>query len=140
MNLDTNTSLALMNAAQSKNTAVIKNTQQATQTAAQKAEEAKLNAVAEDFEAMFMSQMMQPMFEGIKPNAMFGGGKTEEVFTGMMIQEYGKMMAETGQLGIADQVKRSLIELQAQANSGGRHVIMPAEGSSEGIKIQGQEN
>ena len=31
--------------------------------------------IAEDFEAVFLTQMLQPMFDGIKPEAPFGGIK-----------------------------------------------------------------
>ncbi|MEM9469013.1 MAG: rod-binding protein [Pseudomonadota bacterium] len=75
----------------------------------------RLDVVAKDFEAMFIAEMMKPMFEGIKPNQIFGGGKTEEVFSGVLLQEYGKLMAETGQLGIADNIKAELIRMQEDA-------------------------
>lgn len=76
----------------------------------------KIEESARDFEAMFVSEMMKPMFEGIETDGMFGGGKTEEVFRGIMLQEYGKMMAETGQLGVADAVKAEMIAMQEKAN------------------------
>lgn len=79
----------------------------------------KIDAVAQDFEAMFMAEMLKPMFAEIKPDALFGGGKGEEVFQSMMLQEYGKMMAETGQLGIADSVKGQLIKMKEIAENGG---------------------
>lgn len=72
----------------------------------------KIEEAAKDFEAMFVSEMMKPMFEGLKPNSLFGGGKTEEVFRGMLIDEYGKDIAARGGLGIADQVKEQLIRAQ----------------------------
>ncbi len=78
----------------------------------------KFDRAAKDFEAMFVSEMMKPMFEGIKPDSRFGGGKGEEIFTSMMLQEYGKMMAETGQLGIAESVKSELIRMQGEADNG----------------------
>ena len=40
------------------------------------------------------------------------GGKGEEIFHGMMIQEYGKLMSKNDAVGIADSVKRQLIEIQ----------------------------
>jgi Rod binding domain-containing protein len=58
--------------------------------------------------------MMKPMFEGIKPDKEFGGGKGEEIFQGMMLDQYGKIMAERGGLGIADAVKAELLRIQAQ--------------------------
>ncbi len=69
---------------------------------------------AKEFEAVFISEMMKPMFEGIKTeDSMFGGGKGEEIFNGMMIQEYGKIVAERDVTGIQTAVKNKLIELQA---------------------------
>ena len=77
--------------------------------------EKQIDAAAQDFEAMFMTQMLQPMFDGLKPNKMFGGGKGEEIFKGFMLEEYGRMIAETGQLGISDMIKGEMIRMQEQA-------------------------
>lgn len=77
----------------------------------------KIERTAQDFEAMFVAEMMKPMFEGIETDGMFGGGKGEEIFRGLMLQEYGKMMAETGQLGIADHVKAQMIQIQEEAQN-----------------------
>ena len=76
-------------------------------------EMARIEETARDFEAMFITEMLRPMFEGIKTNDMFGGGKGEEIFSSMLIDEYGKNMAAAGTLGIADQVKEQLIALQS---------------------------
>ncbi len=112
MNIEGNTSLALMQAAQANGADALNS---AKQTATDK-DAKRINEVAQDFEAMFMTEMLKPMFAEIKPDERFGGGKGEEVFSGMMLQEYGKMMAETGSLGIADSVKAQLIEMQDEAN------------------------
>jgi len=72
----------------------------------------KISQSAEEFEAVFISEMMKPMFEGISTEAPFGGGKGEEVFRSMLLQEYGKTMAKTGSIGVADAVKRELIKAQ----------------------------
>lgn len=76
-------------------------------------EMARIEETARDFEAMFITEMLRPMFEGIKVNEMFGGGKGEEIFSSMLLDEYGKNMASAGTLGIADQVKEQLIALQS---------------------------
>ena len=60
--------------------------------------------------------MMKPMFEGIKPDPVFGGGKGEEVFNGFMLQEYGKNFAENNSIGIAEAVKAEMIRIQEEAN------------------------
>ena len=67
-------------------------------------EEAK--KLGQDFEAMFLEEMMRPMFAGVsKPNAMFGGGHGEEAFQTMMVQEYAKAFAKRGGIGVAKQIE-----------------------------------
>lgn len=90
---------------------------------------AAIEETARDFEAMFMAEMLRPMFEGVKPDSLFGGGKGEEVFNSMMIDEYGKSMASTGVLGIADLVKEQLIQMQAEAHKA--QVAQNMHGSSD---------
>lgn len=76
----------------------------------------KIDETARDFEAVFMSEMIKPMFEGVKTDGEFGGGQAEEMFRGIMVQEYGKSMALTNSIGISDQVKAQMIQTQAAAN------------------------
>ncbi len=73
---------------------------------------------AREFEAVFISEMMKPMFEGIKTDELFGGGKGEEIFRSIMLQEYGKEIASLDIIGIQGQVKNKLIELQAIRTTG----------------------
>lgn len=77
----------------------------------------KAIAAAKDFEAVFISEMMKPMFETISVDDTFGGGKGEEIFRGFMVQEYGKIFAERGGLGIASQVQAELLRHQSHQNS-----------------------
>lgn len=84
----------------------------AAKGAAKAKDDAKITQAAKDFEAMFITEMMKPMFEGLKPDDFFGGGKGEEIFQGFMLEEYGKLMAETGQLGIGDALKAEMIKMQ----------------------------
>jgi len=76
----------------------------------------KIEEAAREFEAVFVAEMMKPMFEGIETEAPFGGGKGEEVFRGMLLQEYGKIVSQTGSIGIADQVKEAMIRMQSALN------------------------
>lgn len=89
---------------------------EAAKAAARARKEEQIDAIAQDFEAMFISEMMKPMFEGLEVDAQFGGGKGEEVFRGLLLEEYGKIMASTGTIGIADAVKRQMIEMQEIAD------------------------
>ncbi|MCB9948858.1 MAG: rod-binding protein [Rhodospirillaceae bacterium] len=67
---------------------------------------------AEDFEAVFLSQMLQHMFAGIETDPMFGGGQAEEIYRSMMIEQFGDEMAKAGGIGLADAVTRELLTLQ----------------------------
>lgn len=75
----------------------------------------KIDKTAEDFEAVFVTEMLRPMMNMIKVDPEFGGGKGEEVFRDFTLNEYGKRMASQGGFGIATHVKDQLIKLQAQA-------------------------
>ena len=56
--------------------------------------------------------MMEPMFQGLKTDGMFGGGQGEQVFRSLMIQEAGKDIARSGGIGIADQVYREILRMK----------------------------
>ena len=71
--------------------------------------------VAEDFEAVFINQMMGTMFEGIATDGPFGGGPGEAIFRSMMIEQYSKTIAAQGGFGLADAVKRELLLAQEKA-------------------------
>lgn len=78
------------------------------------ADAAKARKAGKDFEAMFMTQMLQHMFSGLdEQKGMFGGGHAEQMFRPMLLDEYGKMIAQRGHgIGLADQVTRSLLATQ----------------------------
>ncbi|MBA4274687.1 MAG: chemotaxis protein [Alphaproteobacteria bacterium] len=72
----------------------------------------KIDATAQEFEAQFIAQMMENMFSTIQTNSEFGGGQAEEVYRSLLVNEYGKMIARTGGVGVADHVKREMIRMQ----------------------------
>ena len=85
-----------------------------TQAAGLKGKEPeKLRELAEEFEAVFLSEMLRPMWKGIEAEPPFGGGQEEETFRSLLIDEYGKMLAGNGGVGIADSVLKELLKLQA---------------------------
>jgi len=79
----------------------------------------KIRDTAKEFEAMFLSEMMNHMFAGIDVDPMFGGGSGEQMFRGMMIQEYGKMMSRTHSgIGLADHIQKAMIDIQQKLQTG----------------------
>jgi peptidoglycan hydrolase FlgJ len=77
--------------------------------------EAEAQRIGKDFEQMFLSQMLQPMFEGIGEGP-FGGGYGEKMFKSMQLDEYAKALTRSGGIGIADAVAREMLRLQEKAN------------------------
>ena len=76
---------------------------------------AQTEKAAKDFEAVFISQFVSSMFEGIKTDGMFGGGQGEEMFRSLMVDEYGKQIAAQGGMGLAAAVTRQLLSHQEAA-------------------------
>ena len=76
------------------------------------AREAQALEIAEKFEALFLSQMLAPMFESLKTDGPFGGGSSEGIYRSLMVEEYGKSIAQAGGLGIAEAVQREILKMQ----------------------------
>lgn len=72
----------------------------------------KIDETANEFEAQFVSQMLSTMFSTVDPNEALGGSDAEEVYQSLLVNEYGKIIARTGGVGVADQVKRIMIGQQ----------------------------
>lgn len=79
----------------------------------------EIKAAAEDFESVFISQMVSHMFSGLEPDPVFGGGAGEDMFRSMMIQEYGKQMAKTGGIGVSKQIQKAILDIQEAQSKGG---------------------
>ena len=73
-------------------------------------------AAAKDFEALFVSEMFSHMFEGLSADPVFGGGKGENMFRSMLVNEYGKKIANGKGIGISDQLQKTMLEMQQKAN------------------------
>lgn len=70
---------------------------------------------AEDFEAVFLAQMLGPIFDSLETDGMFGGGSSEKIYRSLLVQEYGKSIAKTGGIGISAAVQREILKLQEVA-------------------------
>lgn len=72
----------------------------------------KIRETAEEFEAIFLSTLMQTMFANMKTDGPFGGGKSEEMYQSMMVEQYGAAVARNGGIGIADAITRQMLAYQ----------------------------
>jgi Rod binding domain-containing protein len=71
-----------------------------------------LRTVAEKMEGLFISQMINHMFKGIKTDGLTGGGNGEAMFRDLLVQEYGNAISESNGIGLADSIERQLLERQ----------------------------
>lgn len=80
--------------------------------AGNEAGKAAARKAAEEFEAVFLTTMLQSMFTGLKAEAPFGGGHSEEVYRSVLLSEYASEMSRSGGIGIADHVYREILAAQ----------------------------
>lgn len=74
--------------------------------------QAKIKKSAQDFEAMFLSQMFGHMFKGLEVDPLFGGGEGEEMFRSFLVDEYSKLVSKAGGVGIANTVAKEFLSQQ----------------------------
>ncbi len=67
---------------------------------------------ATEFESVFLSIMLGPIFESLSESATFGGGAAETMWSGMLTETYAAELARNGGVGVADSVTRGLLALQ----------------------------
>ena len=74
--------------------------------------EEKARKAAQEFEAVFLTQILETMYSGIEPNPTFGGGNAEKLFRSMINEKTAQSMAKNGGIGLADAVYTEIIRLQ----------------------------
>jgi Rod binding domain-containing protein len=85
----------------------------------QAADPAALRKSAQDFEAMAIGQLLQPMFDTTDTaHGLFGGGDGEETWKPMLIQEFGKQIAAKGGIGLAQPVYDAMLRMQEEHMQG----------------------
>ncbi|WNJ99087.1 rod-binding protein [Thalassospiraceae bacterium LMO-JJ14] len=72
----------------------------------------RMRETAEDFESVFLAEMLRPMFSNIEAASPFGGGAGEKIYRDMQVDEYGKALAKAGGIGLADSIMREMIKMQ----------------------------
>ncbi|MFT6559242.1 MULTISPECIES: rod-binding protein [Sneathiella] len=72
----------------------------------------KAMEAAQQFEAFFVSQILNNMSAGIETDDTFGGGESEKIFRSMLNDEYAKSMSKIGGIGVADSVYREILKMQ----------------------------
>lgn len=84
-------------------------------TAVTGSKEDKAHKAAQDFEAFFLSQMFEYMSAGIKSDGPFGGGQAEATWRSFLDDQYGRSVAKSGGIGIANMVYSQMLKIQEAA-------------------------
>jgi peptidoglycan hydrolase FlgJ len=74
--------------------------------------EEKAREAAQEFEAVFLTQILETMYAGVEPDSLTGGGNAEKLFRSMINEKTAQSMAKNGGIGLADAVYRQIIRLQ----------------------------
>ncbi|MFN3077135.1 MAG: rod-binding protein [Alphaproteobacteria bacterium] len=74
----------------------------------------QVQKTAQDFEAVFISQMLKPMFNSLSTDGLFGGGQGEEMFRSFLVDEYGKTIARSGGIGISGPIMNAMLSAQTE--------------------------
>jgi len=80
------------------------------QQAKQIDKKSNLYKVCQDFEAIFIKQMLNVMRKTINKTGLLDGGYAEEIFEDMLYDEYAKKMAENAQFGLSDKLYNQLAQ------------------------------
>ncbi len=68
----------------------------------------KLFEACQDFEAIFIKQMLNSMKSTVNKTGLVDGGFAEEMYDDMLYDEYADKMAKTAGFGIAESLYRQL--------------------------------
>jgi flagellar protein FlgJ len=72
---------------------------------------------AEELEGVFLNMLTKEMFASIKGDENFGGGFGEETWRSMQAEQLANTMAQSGGIGLADELMGQMIALQEAANA-----------------------
>jgi len=73
----------------------------------------KLKSESQNFEAVFLNTMFSQMTAGLKGEGPYGDTEGTGVWRSMLTDQYSRVFAQSGGIGIGDEVYRSLIIQQA---------------------------
>jgi peptidoglycan hydrolase FlgJ len=74
----------------------------------------RLRETAQEFEAVFISQMLRALTEGVEGEGPLGGGEGDP-FRGLLGDEIGKLISRSGGVGVADGILKEMLRMQEVA-------------------------
>jgi len=86
-----------------------------------KIDEGKLRKTCEDFESIFISQMLKVMRKSIPKSALLDAGSQQDTYRSLFDEELSKSMAKRGGIGLGKILYQNII------NQGKNRNLAPAE-------------
>ncbi|WP_316860048.1 rod-binding protein [uncultured Cohaesibacter sp.] len=80
--------------------------------------EEQARQAAQEFEGVFISQMLSNMFEGVGETGLTGGSYASSTYQSLLTETYADEITKSGGIGIADSVMRELLSLQEMNPTG----------------------
>ena len=68
----------------------------------------KLYQACQDFEAIFVKEMLKSMKSTVQKSGLLDGGFAEEIYDDMLYDEYAKKMTKTASFGITESLYKQL--------------------------------
>ncbi len=93
------------------------NDAQASQIEAMLKVKGKAKSAAGEFESMFLNSMFQQMNTGVNGEGPFGGSGALKVWRSFLTDQYAKLYAQSGGIGIAKHVYDELLKMQGASAS-----------------------
>ena len=87
--------------------AQLKNSAGTVQTAKDRGD---AKAAAQEFESLFLGQLLKLMFDTVPVSENFGGGFAEQTYKSLLIDQYGEGISKSGGIGIAGKLQQSLAD------------------------------
>lgn len=85
------------------------------------AAKSKVKKTADDFETMFLEQMVDRMMTSSETEGPLGeNGTGGDVWRSMLGKEYAKQIQKSGGVGISSQVMNAMLKMQAGVSPGGQ--------------------
>ena len=86
-------------------------------SAAELAKRGQIHQTAQNFEASFLTTMLQTMFQSVSTSPPFGGGEGEDMWKSFLGEAMAKQMARRGGIGVSNAVEKEMLKLQGLTES-----------------------
>jgi flagellar protein FlgJ len=74
----------------------------------------EMRHAAEEFEGVFLAQVLHSLTKGLTGQGLLGGGD-DDPFAAMLQDEYAKLISQSGGVGVADAILREMLKVQEAA-------------------------